>query len=124
MKQLVLKNQFIPGSVNTGTRHFAMAVDDLESAYNKWDGLVDEIITTRIPYTRSWKRLTDDQLTISSRLWSDAGRAEHFGPVGYFRPSLKARNGRQMPMTAFFYMVRILGTLSVKTGRYAWMDYE
>src|SRR5690606_24929293 len=89
MKQLVLKNQLIPGSVNTGTRHFAMAVDDLESAYNKWDGLVDEIITTRIPYTRSWKRLTDDQLTISSRLWSDAGRAEHFGPVGYFRPSLK-----------------------------------
>lgn len=74
MKQLVLKNQLILGSVNAGPLHFAMAIDDLERAYNKWEGLVDEIITTRIPYSRFLEALdmrsVDDIKTVVE--WSDA----------------------------------------------------
>lgn len=52
MKQLVLMNQIILGSVNASTTHYAMAIDDLEKAQTKWGSLVDEIITTRIDYSK------------------------------------------------------------------------
>lgn len=51
MKQIVLKNQVILGSVNASTRHFAMAISDLEKAKNKYGGLIDEVITQKVPYT-------------------------------------------------------------------------
>lgn len=51
MKQIVLKNQIILGSVNAGPKHFEMAIKDLERAKNKWGDLMDEIITNRITYT-------------------------------------------------------------------------
>ncbi|HYG37918.1 MAG TPA: glucose 1-dehydrogenase [Cytophagales bacterium] len=50
MKQIVLKNQIIIGSVNAGPTHFQLAIDDLEKAKNKWGDLMDEIITTRVGY--------------------------------------------------------------------------
>lgn len=51
MKQIVLKNQIILGSVNASTRHFALAIEDLEKAKNKWGKLIDELITTKVPHT-------------------------------------------------------------------------
>ncbi len=50
MKQLVLMNQIILGSVNASTTHYAQAIDDLQKAESKWSGLLDEIITTRMNY--------------------------------------------------------------------------
>ncbi len=58
MTQLVLKNQIILGSVNAGPKHFEMAIKDLERAKNKWGGLMDEIITTRIGF-REFKKALD-----------------------------------------------------------------
>lgn len=51
MKQMVLKNQVILGSVNASVHHFALAIKDLERSKNKWGKLVDELITTRVPYS-------------------------------------------------------------------------
>ncbi|WP_017732872.1 glucose 1-dehydrogenase [Nafulsella turpanensis] len=50
MKQMVLKNQIILGSVNASTRHFAMAISDLEKSKNKYGNLIDSLITTRVSY--------------------------------------------------------------------------
>lgn len=50
MRQIVLKNQLILGSVNASTYHFALAVEDLLAAQKKWGELLDELITTRISY--------------------------------------------------------------------------
>jgi glucose 1-dehydrogenase len=47
MRQLVLKNQVIVGSVNAGRDFFQMAVDDLASAELHWKGHVDALITHR-----------------------------------------------------------------------------
>lgn len=51
MKQIVLMNQIILGSVNASTTHFAQAIDDLQKAKAKWGNLVDYIITARLGYT-------------------------------------------------------------------------
>lgn len=51
MRQLVLKNQIVLGSVNASPAHFAMAVKDLEGAKEKWPEAMGRIITERIPYT-------------------------------------------------------------------------
>lgn len=50
MKQLVLKNQIILGSVNAGNIHFNKAIDDLEKASKKWPNVIDQLITNRVPY--------------------------------------------------------------------------
>lgn len=50
MRQLVLKNQIILGSVNAGIVHFHMAVKDLEEASNKWKGLIETLITSKTSY--------------------------------------------------------------------------
>lgn len=50
MQQIVLMNQIILGSVNASTIHYAQAIEDLQKAKAKWGDLIEEIITTRIPY--------------------------------------------------------------------------
>jgi len=50
MKQLVLKNQVILGSVNAGNLHFKYAIDDLEKASKKWPNLIEQLITHRVSY--------------------------------------------------------------------------
>ena len=45
MKQLVLKNQVVLGSVNAGIEHFRMGIGYLQQADNKWPGLVQQLIT-------------------------------------------------------------------------------
>lgn len=52
MKQMVLKNQIILGSVNASPHHFELGIKDLEKAKNRWGNLIDEIITTRLHYNQ------------------------------------------------------------------------
>ncbi len=50
MRQLVLRNQVLVGSVNAGRDYFQMAADDLARAAIKWKGHVDKLITHRYPF--------------------------------------------------------------------------
>lgn len=59
MRQLVLKNQVMLGSVNASPAHFAMAVKDLAAAKEKWPEAMSRLITERIPYTDFEKALAD-----------------------------------------------------------------
>jgi len=51
MRQLVLDNQAMVGSVNAARDHFQMAVDDLTQARLLWGDHVAKLITHRHPYT-------------------------------------------------------------------------
>jgi threonine dehydrogenase-like Zn-dependent dehydrogenase len=52
LQQLVLKNQLLLGSVNAGVMHYKMAVDYLQASQQRWPGLIEQVITKRLPYTR------------------------------------------------------------------------
>jgi glucose 1-dehydrogenase len=49
IRELVLNNQVMFGSVNAARDHFQMAVDDLAHAHVRWGGHVDRLITSRYP---------------------------------------------------------------------------
>lgn len=51
MRQLVLKNQVVFGSVNAGKEHFKQAVLDLEAAEKQWPNTIEQLITSKTPYT-------------------------------------------------------------------------
>lgn len=51
IRQLVLDNQAMLGSVNAARDHFQMAVEDLAAAHLKWGGHVEKLITHRHPYS-------------------------------------------------------------------------
>ena len=48
MRQMVLKNQILLGSVNAGAQHFAMAVSDLVKCSEKWPRVINKLITQRL----------------------------------------------------------------------------
>jgi threonine dehydrogenase-like Zn-dependent dehydrogenase len=50
IRQLVLGNQVMLGSVNAARGHFQMAVDDLARAHLRWGDHVAKLITHRYPY--------------------------------------------------------------------------
>jgi threonine dehydrogenase-like Zn-dependent dehydrogenase len=50
MRQLVLKNQIVFGSVNAGHEHFKQAVLDLAEAHTRWKGVMESFITSRTPF--------------------------------------------------------------------------
>jgi len=50
MRQLVLRNQVMMGSVNASRKHFEMAVEDLGKAYKTWGKTMEQIITQVVPY--------------------------------------------------------------------------
>jgi threonine dehydrogenase-like Zn-dependent dehydrogenase len=50
MRNLVLENQIIFGSVNANLTHFQQAVADLAAAEKKWSGAIGQLITSRTPY--------------------------------------------------------------------------
>ena len=52
MKQLVLKNQVMLGSVNASIHHYKMAVDDLEACLHKWPQAIKAIITEKVPFAQ------------------------------------------------------------------------
>jgi hypothetical protein len=47
IRQLVLGNQVMLGSVNAAHGHFQMAVDDLAQAHLRWGALIASLITHR-----------------------------------------------------------------------------
>lgn len=49
-QQLVLGNQVVFGSVNANARHFAMGLTDLAVIERKWPGVLNQLITARIPW--------------------------------------------------------------------------
>ena len=51
MKQLVLKNQIIVGSVNASLKHYQMAVEDLHKSFQNWPDAIKAVITEKIPAT-------------------------------------------------------------------------
>jgi glucose 1-dehydrogenase len=51
IRQLVLHNQALLGSVNAARGHFQLAVDDLLAAHLRWGGQMQKLITHRVPYT-------------------------------------------------------------------------
>ncbi len=50
MRQMVLKNQVMVGSVNASITHFGMAVDYLEQSMKQWPDAIKKVITSKIPY--------------------------------------------------------------------------
>ena len=52
VRQLVLDNQVMLGSVNAARGHFQMAVDDLAQAHLRWGALIAGLITNRYPWDR------------------------------------------------------------------------
>lgn len=51
MKQIVLKNQILLGSVNASYAHYEMAVDLLAQAHEKYPEVICQLITDRIPFS-------------------------------------------------------------------------
>jgi threonine dehydrogenase-like Zn-dependent dehydrogenase len=50
MRQLVLRNQVMIGSVNASPRDWQMAVEDLAAAHRRWPAVLDALVTDRLPY--------------------------------------------------------------------------
>ncbi len=51
IRELVLDNQVMVGSVNAAQGHFQMAVDDLACAHLRWPGHIEKLITNHYSYT-------------------------------------------------------------------------
>jgi glucose 1-dehydrogenase len=51
MRQLVLKNQVVLGSVNASTHHYALAVDYLVKSKEQWPEAISKVITKKVGYT-------------------------------------------------------------------------
>lgn len=67
MKQLVLKNQMVLGSVNASLHHYAQAVEYLEKSKQHWPGPMSKVITEKIPYTdykRAFSHHTPDEIKV------------------------------------------------------------
>lgn len=47
LRELVLGNKLVVGSVNASHEHFALAIRDLELALAKWPGVIEAFITSR-----------------------------------------------------------------------------
>jgi len=52
VRQLVLENQVMLGSVNAARGHFQMAVDDLSQAQLRWGSHIASLMTNRYPFGR------------------------------------------------------------------------
>jgi threonine dehydrogenase-like Zn-dependent dehydrogenase len=52
MKQMVLKNQILLGSVNAGHNHYLQAVDELVKIKKSFGRTISRMITERVPYER------------------------------------------------------------------------
>ena len=57
MRQLVLKNQVVLGSVNASPEHFKIAVSDLVGAKEKWPNEITRLVTERVLYSEFEKAL-------------------------------------------------------------------
>ncbi|MFN8439700.1 MAG: glucose 1-dehydrogenase [Caldilineaceae bacterium] len=77
MRQLVLYNQVLVGSVNASPAHFQMAVDDLKCGYEQWPQVLNELITRKVPYAHFHEALTqhsDSDIKVVIE-WSKNGKS-------------------------------------------------
>lgn len=51
LRNMVLQNQIVFGSVNAGIAHFKQAILDLEAAEMRWSGVIQQLITSRNHFT-------------------------------------------------------------------------
>jgi len=51
-EMLVLGNRVVFGSVNANARHFTMGINDMAVMEKKWPGVLERLITTRLPWTK------------------------------------------------------------------------
>jgi glucose 1-dehydrogenase len=51
MRQLVLKNQVVLGSVNASPEHFKLAVEDLNGIMKQWPDQILRMITGKVPFS-------------------------------------------------------------------------
>ncbi|MGA2518993.1 MAG: hypothetical protein ABSG44_20930 [Thermodesulfobacteriota bacterium] len=68
MRQLVLRNQVMAGSVNASLKHFEMVIDDLKKARETWGSAIGQLITPQFHCTEFAKalslRLADEIKTV------------------------------------------------------------
>lgn len=50
-RDLVLRNNVVFGSVNASPAHYRLAIRSLKLAEKKWPGVLEQLITTRLPWT-------------------------------------------------------------------------
>lgn len=50
LREMVLRNQVMVGSVNASQKHFQMAIQDLRKSKESWGDTIDQLITHRFPY--------------------------------------------------------------------------
>ena len=67
-QRLVLGNQVVFGSVNANPRHFQMGVKDFVTINKKWPGVMDRLLTDRIPWENHKKWFSDRGTGIKSTL--------------------------------------------------------
>jgi threonine dehydrogenase-like Zn-dependent dehydrogenase len=66
---MVLGNKLVFGTVNANRRHFEAAARMLGAAVRKWPGVVDQIVTRRVPadqFASAFARQPDDIKTVIS----------------------------------------------------------
>ncbi|MGE5806145.1 MAG: glucose 1-dehydrogenase [Ignavibacteria bacterium] len=67
MREMVLKNQILIGSVNAAKEHYNMAVNDLLGAKKRWGNLPDKMITEKIPagnFSDAFKSHSADEIKV------------------------------------------------------------
>jgi len=73
MKRIVMKNQVVVGSVNAAKRHWELAIEHLEQAFNQWGDSIEQLITKKVPYDNFKEALnkhaTDDIKNVVA--WSE-----------------------------------------------------
>jgi threonine dehydrogenase-like Zn-dependent dehydrogenase len=58
LRDFVLNNQVVMGSVNAARTHFQRAIDELHDAYLQWGEQIDKLITACYPYTQAQDALS------------------------------------------------------------------
>lgn len=67
IRNLVLNNQVVLGTVNAGIEHYKMAVEDLQTASRKWKNITESIITEKVnfeDYSRAFSFISDEIKTV------------------------------------------------------------
>jgi glucose 1-dehydrogenase len=67
-QRLVLGNQVVFGSVNANPRHFKQGVKDFVTINKKWPGVMNKLLTDRIPWENHKKWFTERGTGIKSTL--------------------------------------------------------
>jgi threonine dehydrogenase-like Zn-dependent dehydrogenase len=67
-QKIVLGNQVVFGSVNASPRHFKQGVKDFVTIDRKWPGVMNRLLTDRIPWTEHRKWFTERGPGIKSTL--------------------------------------------------------